>query len=96
MGQGIMGVLTAHMASEREEKFLGGIRKILATEKPDGFLRYAVLRGRDGQWLIHSLWRDREAMSALRAAGRVPPALVLLDRLGATHSHDLFTVEVSA
>lgn len=96
MGHRIMGVLTAHVASEREEEFLAGIREILAAEKPDGFLRYEVLRGRDGQWLIHSLWRDKEAMSALRAEGRVPPALVLLDSVEATHTHDLFILEISA
>ncbi|WP_147454037.1 antibiotic biosynthesis monooxygenase family protein [Tessaracoccus antarcticus] len=95
MGQRIMGVVTAHVAPEREEEFLAGIREILAGEKPDGFLRYEVLRGRDGLWLIHSVWRDREAMSALRAQGKTPAALMLLDRVGATHSHDLFTIEVS-
>ena len=96
MGQAIMGVVTARVAPAREEEFLSGIREILAAEKPEGFLRYEVLRGRDGLWLIHSLWRDREAMSVLRAEGKTPAALLLLDRVGATHSHDLFTVEVSA
>lgn len=91
-----MGVLTANVAPEREQEFMAGIREILAEEKPEGFLRYEVLRGREGQWLIHSLWRDREAMTVLRASGRVPPVLVRLDSLGATHSHALFTVEVSA
>ena len=96
VGKTIMGVVTAHVVPEREQEFLAGIRAILSAEKPEGFLRYEVLRGRDGAWLIHSLWRDREAMSALRAQGKTPEVLLLLDKVGATHSHDLFTVEVSA
>ena len=38
-----------------------------------------LLRGRDGEWRIHSLWRDQAAPVAVRA-GPEPPAAPTLFR----------------
>ncbi|MDQ6752154.1 MAG: hypothetical protein M3017_01760 [Actinomycetota bacterium] len=38
-------------------------------------------------------WRDLDALMVLRNSGESPAALALLDRLGAEHSHAVFTVE---
>ncbi len=43
-------------------------------------------------WRIQSLWRDRATLLAARAAGERPPALVLFERVGAQHTHEVFTV----
>ena len=40
-----------------------------------------------------TLWRDRAAITAARKAGAQPAALALAERIGAEHSHDVFTVE---
>ena len=63
--------------------------------KPAGLLGSELLRGQNGAWRIQTLWQDKDALLALRTSGEPPAALALLDRLGAEHSHGLFTVEQS-
>jgi hypothetical protein len=58
-------------------------------------LRSELLRGQNGAWRIQTVWRDAEALMAVRNSGEPPAALALLDRLGAEHSHAVFTVEQS-
>ena len=91
--QPMMAAVTATIPSEREGEFLAAFRELSSAGKPDGLQRSELFRATDGRWVIQSLWRDREAIAAARQGGRKPAALVLLDSLGATHTHELFTVE---
>jgi len=79
----------------READLLDGYRQLNATAKPDGLLRSELLRGRDGAWRIQTTWRDMDAILAVRKAGMPHAAQELLERVGATHSHSVFTVEQS-
>lgn len=63
--------------------------------RPEGLLRSELLRGQGGRWLVQTLWRDRAAVLAAREAGATPAALVLAERLGAEHRHDVLTVEAT-
>lgn len=89
----IMTSVSAIIPADREDDLLDGYRALIAGGKPEGLLRSELLRGQEGKWLIQTLWRDRAAILAARASGELPTALVLLQRVGAEHVHDLLTVE---
>jgi heme-degrading monooxygenase HmoA len=94
-GAEIMSSVTATVPAYREAELISGYREMNDTDdEPDGLLRSELLRGQNGHWLIQSLWRDREAIMAAREP-RKPSALALFDRVGATHSHELLSVEES-
>lgn len=67
--------------------------ELLRQPLPEGLLRTELLRGSDRQWRIQSLWRDRAALEAMRAAGP-PAAPALFRRVGA--EPDLTILEVVA
>jgi len=90
----ILTSVTAVVPAEREAAFLHGYRSMLDAPKPDGLLRSALLRGQNGTWLIQTLWRDRDAIAGARDPSKsLPPALALCEQVGATHSHEVLTVE---
>ena len=95
MGNPLITVVDASVAPEREQELLDGFRQLNQGPKPDGFVRSELLRRLDGGWRIQTTWRDREALMAVRASGRPPAALALLDQVGAEHGHAVFTVEQS-
>lgn len=86
-------VVSAQVSPEREADLIAGFQALLEGPMPDGLLRTELLRGQNGRWQIQSLWRDRDALMAMRAAGQPPAALALFERVGAEHSHEFFTVE---
>ncbi len=87
--------VTLDVPADRELELVAGYRDLVAGERPDGLVRSELLRGRDGRWLIQSLWRDRDAVLAARASGVPPLAVLLAERVGAEHTHDVFTVEAA-
>lgn len=60
-----------------------GFRALLSGPVPDGLLRTELLRGDHGQWRIQTLWRDRTALDAMRAAVDAPAAPQLFRSVGA-------------
>lgn len=88
--------MTLSVPSGREAELVADFRHLVA-EGPrlDGLLRSELLRSQGGQWVIQTLWRDREAILSARQAGAQPFALALAERVGATHTHDLLTVEAT-
>ena len=93
-GPKIMTAVSAVVPQEREAEFLDGYRLLDEAPKPDGLLRTELLRRSDGGFVIQTVWRDRDALMAARDPSTPPPALALLDKVGANHSHDVLTVEV--
>ena len=89
----IMTAVSAVVPEEREAEFLEGYRALNRTSKPDGLLRTELLRGSAGAFVIQTVWRDRDALMAARDPDTPPAALALLDTVGASHSHDVLTVE---
>ena len=65
----ILTVVDAVVPAEREAELLDGFRRLLASEKPEGFLGSELLRGQEGRWRIQTTWRDLDAVRALRASG---------------------------
>ena len=91
----VMTSVNAVVATQREAEFLEGFRELNAETKPAGLLRSELLKGQNGNWRIQTVWRDRDCLLAVRATGRPPAALELFDRVGAEHSHEVFSVEES-
>jgi heme-degrading monooxygenase HmoA len=89
----VLTAVAADVPADREAEFIDGFRAMSETAKPEGLLRTELLRGQNGRWIIQTLWRDRAALMAARDPNAPPPALALLDQVGASHSHDVFLVE---
>jgi len=89
----VLTAVTAIVAPERETELTEGFRALTAGPTPDGLLRSELLRGQQGVWRIQSVWRDREALEAMRSSGDRPSALSLFEQVGAEHSHEVFWVE---
>lgn len=93
MGPEIVTATDAIVDGDREPDLLEGYRQLIKAPKPDGLLRSELLRAQGGRWRIQTTWRDREALLAVRDTGARPASLELLDRIGAEHTHMVFTVE---
>jgi heme-degrading monooxygenase HmoA len=92
--QRILTSVALVVPQSREEDVIPAYRQLVAEgPRPEGLLRSELLRGQGGRWLVHTLWRDRAAIMAARDAGQRPAALLLANRIGAEHSHEVLTVE---
>ncbi|SEM20039.1 antibiotic biosynthesis monooxygenase family protein [Streptacidiphilus jiangxiensis] len=79
----ILTEVSATVAPEREADLLAAYQQTLARPLPDGLLRSELLQGADGQWRIHTLWRDQEALDAMRTSPEGPIAPRLFRDAGA-------------
>jgi len=69
---GLMNILTvvsADVDEGRAGELVVGFASLLAGDLPDGLLETRLLGDGQGHWAIHSLWRDRPALDAMRASG---------------------------
>jgi heme-degrading monooxygenase HmoA len=62
---------------------------------PAGFIESFLLRGENAAtWRIATVWESREAVTAMRASVKRPPALVMFDQAGVADPNASFwTVE---
>lgn len=89
----VMTVVSALVPVDKEQHLVEGYRRLVAGAKPDGLLRTELLQGRDGRWVVQTLWRDLATVVALRQSGQPPAVLALLDSLQLEHSHEALTVQ---
>jgi hypothetical protein len=95
MDEQILTSVSAEVDPSRNGELVDGFSALVGGALPDGLVRTELLRGGDGTWRIQSLWRDRAALMAAREAGERPAALMLFERVGAEHAHEVFTVVAS-
>lgn len=95
MPKHVLTTVTATVDPEREVELVAGFRHLMLGPLPGGLLRTELLRGQNGIWRIQSLWHDLDALQAVRAGAEPPAALELFRRVGAKHSHEVFSVEES-
>jgi hypothetical protein len=95
MDEQILTSVSAVVDPSRDSELVDGFNLLLGGALRDGLLRTELLRGQDGTWRIQSLWRDRAALMTARETGERPAALVLFERVGAEHAHEVFTVAAS-
>jgi hypothetical protein len=93
MAAQILTEVSATVDANREIELVEGFREITAGGIPDGLVRTELLRGQDGQWRIQTLWRDREALDAMRARPEPPAAPRLFSNVGAEPTLQVYEVE---
>lgn len=83
MATRILTEVSAVVPAENAAAVVPAFQELLTQPLPEGLLRTELLGGRDGEWHIHSLWRDQAALDAMRAGPEPPAAPALFRRLGA-------------
>ena len=96
MDEQILTSVSAQVDPSRSGELVDGFSALMGGTLPDGLVRSELLRGQDRMWRIQSLWHNRAALMAAREAGERPAALVLFERVGAEHAHEVFTVVASS
>ena len=86
-------MVEAPVAAERESD----LRAAWAAEtgsgdRPAGLLESSLLRSEAGTWRIVTVWESRDAVMAMRSAGR-PAAVVMLEQAGGDPAVSFWTVE---
>jgi hypothetical protein len=76
----ILTIVTADVDQGRGQDLIAAYQSLLAGGLPDGLLETPLLGDGQGHWAIHSLWRDRAALDAMRAAPEPPAAPTLFRR----------------
>lgn len=89
----VLTEVTAVVSGERVRELLDGFRRLVNEALPDGLVRTELLRGEDGSWRVQSLWRDRDALDAMRAGPEPPAAPQLFRAVGAEPTLRILTVE---
>ena len=90
-------VLTEVRASvdpSRQAALVAGFEALLAESPPEGLLRTELLYV-DGEWRIQTLWRDREALVAMRSSTDEPAAPKLFRSVGANPELTIMEVRAS-
>lgn len=93
MASRILTDVSAEVAPDREDDLVRGFTTLLEGEVPDGLLRTELLHGPERRWHVQTLWRDREALAAMRARPEEPAAPALFRAVGAEPSLRILTVE---
>lgn len=92
-GEPVMTEVRSAVDGSREAELVAGFEALLAQPLPEGLVRTELLRGEEG-WRIQSLWRDRQALAAMRASTDEPAAPALFRSVGA--EPELVILEVRA
>lgn len=79
----IVTEVSAVVSDELASEVLAAFEYLLQRPLPDGLVRTELLAGPDGEWSIHSLWRDQAALDEMRAGSEPPAAPTLFRQLGA-------------
>lgn len=79
----------------QHEALVAGFEALLARPRPEGLLRTELLHT-DGEWRIQSLWRDRDALAAMRSGSEEPAAPALFRSVGAQPTLTILDVRVSS
>jgi len=78
----ILTIVTADIDETLASELTAAYQALLAEGLPDGLLETQLLSNGQGGWAIHSLWRDRAALEAMRASPEPPAAPALFKRFG--------------
>jgi hypothetical protein len=93
MSQQILTEVSAQVPEDRADEVLAAYDGLLSRPLPEGLVRTELLRRRNGEWRIHSLWRDQTALDAMRASGEPPAAPALFRQLGAQPMLHVYRLE---
>lgn len=77
--------------AEREQDLLDAWEEATRAQAPPGLVESTLARSDDGTWRIVTSWESREAVLAMRSAGR-PAALVMFERAGCEATVSMWSV----
>ena len=92
----ILTVVSADIDEDRAQGLVSAYEALLAEGVPDGLLQTQLLGDGNGHWAIHSLWRDRAALDAMRASPEPPAAPTLFRRFSAEPALSVMQVLVAS
>ena len=69
----VLTEVRATLDPSRQDALIAGFEALLAEPRPDGLVRTELLHV-GGEWRIQTLWRDREALAAMRSSTAEPAA----------------------
>src|SRR5919198_247788 len=92
----ILTIVTADVDQGQAQEVIAAYEMLLAGGLPDGLLETQLLGDGQGRWAIHSLWRDRAALDAMRAAPEPPAAPTLFRRFSAEPALAIMAVLVAS
>ena len=92
----VLTMVSADVDQGRSAALVAAYETLLAGGLPDGLLETQLLGDGQGHWAIHSLWRDRAALDAMRAAPEPPAAPALFRRFSADPVLALMSVLVDS
>jgi quinol monooxygenase YgiN len=95
MSAPVLTEVRATVDPSRQDDLLSGFQDLLAEAVPDGLLRTELLEHGDGEWRVQTLWRDREALEAMRAQPEPPAAPRLFRSVGAEPTVAILEVRAS-
>jgi quinol monooxygenase YgiN len=94
-GAHVLTEVRATVEASQWETLVAAFGQLLAGSRPDGLLRTELLQFGD-EWRVQSLWRDREALAAMRSSTEEPAAPKLFRELGARPELTILDVHASA
>lgn len=94
-GGPVLTEVRATVDASQHESLVAGFAALLAQPRPDGLLRSELLHA-DGEWRIQTLWRDREALAAMRSSTEEPAAPKLFRSVGADAELTIMDVRASS
>ena len=92
----VLTMVSAEVDQSQAEQLIAAYETLLAAGLPDGLLETQLLGDGQGRWAIHSLWRDRAALDAMRAAPEPPAAPALFRRFSADPALAIMSVLVDS
>jgi len=92
----ILTIVTADIDETAATELTAAYQALLAEGLPYGLLETQLLSNGRGGWAIHSLWRDRAALEAMRASPEPPAAAALFKRFGGEPELAIMYVEVDS
>jgi heme-degrading monooxygenase HmoA len=92
----ILTMAAGNVPDDRVDDLVAGYQALLQGPFPDGLLETSLLRGEGHEWAVATLWRDREAIVAMRASGEPPAALRLFADVGGQPRAAVYEVVATA
>jgi hypothetical protein len=79
----VLTIVSARLDARLERQVLAAYADLVQKPKPEGLLRTELLTNQEGEWQIHTLWRNHDALEAMRQEAAKPAAPALFHSLGA-------------
>jgi quinol monooxygenase YgiN len=92
----VLTIVTADVDQARAEELIAAYEMLLTGGLPDGLLQTQLLGDGQGHWAIHSMWRDRASLDAMRAASEPPAAPALFRRFSAEPALAIMSILVDS